>query len=138
MVAGVALVAAGEFAYVGQHSRPVLPAISQTPAVIPAQLAGVEPQDLTDSNVRPSSQPGKPFRRNTIASTNRTTVVNSRTAGAVGVQPRRSRTGASDRAQARPGPRAPRKRVPRRTPEREQSDRGVIARIRFEWNNPFR
>ncbi|HUR33777.1 MAG TPA: hypothetical protein VM032_08265 [Vicinamibacterales bacterium] len=137
MLAGVALVAAGEMT----HSRRPMPsatAIATTPApltataapdgtsptasasVAPAAVSGASdgPRSTSVRSTRPSTSGHVPPRalraRNTRV---RPTDVNTRER-----QRSRSVSGAASR---RPSPPA-------------RSERGVIARIRFEWDNPFR
>lgn len=134
MVAGVALVAAGEIAHVGQRaptpvaSQPLAPIDIATniPIDAPSQPAVAEvPVKAPEVSPRPTISP---------ASGRRTA------AQAYAVTPRSrtpmTRAGAASRS-ATPS-QAPARKVgePRPAREREKSDHGL--RIRFVWDNPFR
>ena len=140
MVAGVALVAAGEFAYVGQHapapgasqSPPPLEIATNTPAdtesapaVIAAPVIAPDVVNVPDLPPRPTvTRTGgrRPDAKSRAVTTpSRTPVIHASAAN-------RSTT---------PSP-LPARKIddPRPTRERDKSGRGL--RIRFVWDNPFR
>ena len=141
MVAGVALVAAGEIAQVGRHapasgvSQPPPPVEIATnipddaapqPAVAPPS---VTPAPVTASDVSPQAATGGASGKRTAAKAHEVTT-RSRTPVV--------RAGAASPSRATTSSREPARKVDERRParEREKADHGL--RIRFVWNNPFR
>jgi hypothetical protein len=144
MVAGVALVAAGEAA----HTRRVVPvadantrASSQNPMVQPVVMYATDSQHLpqpTDSGT--SAMP-------TPTATVLAAAQTSDGAGRISVTPTlpaaaprivKTRLAATGRAGANARLANRSRAQGRQGRSREKDDRGVLARIRFEWNNPFR
>jgi hypothetical protein len=136
MVAGVALVAAGEYAHVG---RPVLPASS--PQRQPSAATSMPPDQtgpvVSTETVRSATARGatSPPPKTAVA-VRRTRASHTRANGV------RSDTRAVHDGSAPSGPIRSRSAMRQnvalpQASKREHSDRGVLARIRFEWNNPF-
>jgi hypothetical protein len=135
MIAGAALVAAGEIAHVGQ--RAPAPGPNQPPA--PLEIAANIPRDLElqpsvpetpakapDVSPRPST--GRAVGSRGDAKAHAVTTPNAMPT---------VRAGAASRSTT--ATRSPGRKVdePRQARERDKSDRGLL-RIRFVWNNPFR
>jgi hypothetical protein len=138
MMAGVALVAAGEFAYVERHPETTTrPADPQLPTVVaPAPVRTTESREpafegptlegpvVPQASTAALTSPGQPsnLRRKTSAAPR----TSASTTGARTVRTRAVKPARPDaKAAATPRPK-----------ERDRSDHALL-RIRFEWNNPF-
>jgi len=161
MLAGVALVAVGEYAYVSTGRAPVIPShqpIAPGVAILPSIPAGVltfaeEEAAPVASEAPPAAksprQQAKPVAwppKGRDAADAR--VPRSSAAVAVPATPERpapamlrvQSTGRPGMVVTRmqPSPPARTQDAVQHKSDRKPSDRGVLARIRFEWNDPFK
>lgn len=157
MLAGVALVAAGEYAHVTTRQAPVIPSrqpIAPGAAILPSLPTGVltfaeeDTTPVAPEAPRAAKSPKRQARPIVWPPKGHDAAARTSTpSAAVPATPERS-AASTFRVQStgRPGmvvtrvqsgpPASP--RDAQRASERKTSDRGVIARIRFEWNNPFK
>jgi hypothetical protein len=133
MAAGIALVAVGEFTPAGRvRVSPTAPT-SAGQSDLPAPSAASQPASRSESTVASAGAHHIAAAAPVVPDSHRT-----RPSASVGSTPLTTRSGRTRaRTSAQPVSASARAKNNRRTSRETDRDRGVIARIRFEWNDPF-